>query len=126
MKYIISESKLESSIYSYLDEMFDFDIMNSTNPYDYDYESGEEGPDENRVEFYLGDYDFGDGTCFRWYGCEYFNERANPRNFCPTVTVENEYSNTLNGYFGDLWHEPFKKWFTLHFDLPIKTVNFLS
>ena len=125
MKYIISESKLESTIYSYLDEMFDLDRVHSTNPYDYDQETGEEGPDENRVEFYLDDYDFGDNNCFRWYDCEYFNEGSSAKKFCPTVTVENQYSHVLDGYFGDLWHEPFKKWFMENFDLPVKTVQWM-
>ena len=31
--------------------------------------------------------------------------------------------NTLNGYFGDRWHQPFKDWFMEHFKKPIKTIE---
>lgn len=63
MKYIITESKLEETITNYFYELFPVDNIHSTNPYEYD-ETGEEGHDETRVEFYIGDY--GDEeTCFR-------------------------------------------------------------
>ena len=122
MKYIITESKLESAIMDYFDELFDVSNINSTNPYDYDEDTGEEGEDENRVEFYIGDY--GDEeTCFRWYDCGYFKQDSHAQKICPTVTVESPYDIKLNGLFGDLWHEPFQKWFKENFDLPIKTVE---
>jgi hypothetical protein len=31
----------------------------------------------------------------------------------------------LDGFFNDLWHEPFKKWIMENFDLPVKTVEWL-
>ena len=39
------------------------------------------------------------------------------------VRVENPYLQSLNGYFGNLWHEPFKRWFSIHFDKPVKTIE---
>jgi hypothetical protein len=39
------------------------------------------------------------------------------------VSIEPEYIRVLNGYFGNLWHEPFKRWFSLHFDLPVKVIE---
>ena len=60
MKYIITESKLESAIIDILDEMFPIEDVNYYHPYDYDDETGEEGDDENRLEFYIGDYEDGE------------------------------------------------------------------
>ena len=37
--------------------------------------------------------------------------------------METEYIDKLNGYFGDMWHEPFKNWFMKNFDLPVKTID---
>ena len=66
MRYVITESKLDEAITDYLDEMFDVDNIHYTSPLEYDDETGEEWEDENRIEFYVGDY--GDlDTCFEWY-----------------------------------------------------------
>ena len=123
MKYVIKESRLEETITNYLNELFDVDNINYHYPYEYDDETGEEGEDENRVNFFIGDYDDGDNDCFKWYDCEYFYEDSEPRNRCPLVVIDHPYDDTLSGYFGDKWEEPFKKWFTENFDLPIKTVE---
>jgi len=125
MKYIITESRLEDTIMNYLDELFDIQNLNWTHPYDYDDETGEEGEDENRIEFYIGDYEGDEEGCFRWYDCDYFNEGSPAQDICPTITIENEYVNALNGYFGEMWQEPFKKWIELHFELPVKTVEWM-
>ena len=122
MKYIITESKLEKVITDYLNELFDVDNINYTNVWDYDDDTAEEWEDENRIEFYLGDY-AEDETCFRWYGCGAFIEGSESTTKCPVVQVEYKYEKNLNGYFGDTWHEPFKNWFYKHFDLKIKSVS---
>ena len=108
---------------NYLDELFEIENLNWTHPYDYDDETGEEGEDENRIEFYIGDYLGSDEGCFRWYDCDYFIQGGHAKGLCPTISIENQYVDTLNGYFGDSWHEPFKKWIRIHFDLPVKTVD---
>jgi len=123
MKYIITESRLEKSIIDYINKLFPIDEINYINPYDYDDETDEEGDDENRVEFYIGDYDEGDNTIFRWYDCDYFFEYSELRKRCPLIVVEDQYRRELDGFFNDLWHEPFKKWVMENFDLPIKTVE---
>jgi hypothetical protein len=123
MKYLITESKLEETIMNYFDELFDIQNLNWTHPYDYDDETGEEGDDENRIEFYIGDYE-NDDTCFRWYSCDYFTDGSPAKDFCPEVNIEGSYGTTLDGYFGDMWKEPFKQWLTKNFDLPVKTVNY--
>jgi len=123
MKYIITESKLEGTIMSYLDELFDIQDLNWTHPYDYDDETGEEGDDENRIEFYIGDYEGTDEGCFRYYFCDYFNQGSPAKDICPIISLESQYTETLNSYFGDMWQEPFKKWIKLNFDLSVKTVE---
>ena len=123
MKYIIAESKLDKVIINYLDELFQVDNINSINPYEYDDETGEEYDDDSRVEFYIGDYEDGDNDIFKWYDCEYFDEGSEPKKHCPLVVVEHPYDDTLIGYFGDKWEEPFKRWFYDNFDLPVKTVE---
>lgn len=125
MKYLITEEKLKSVITNYLDEIFPFEEINWHHPYDYNDETGEEGEDEDRIEFYIGDFHEGDGTCFRWYDCDYFNSGSPAQDICPTVALEYEYSKVLNGYFGETWEEPFRKWFIEKFDLPVKTVEWM-
>lgn len=124
MKYLITESKLEETIMNYFDELFDIQELNWTHPYEYDDEAGEEGDDENRIEFYKGDYSDMD-TCFRYYKCGYFNANSPSQEICPEVSVEHPYSSTLTGYFGNMWQEPFKKWIKINFDLPVKTVDYI-
>jgi hypothetical protein len=123
MKYLITESKLEESILYYINELFDVNNINLTNPIEDDDETGEEWDDENRVVFYIGDYEGEDEGCFYWYACDYFNPNSPASEKCPMVSVEVQYEKQLNAYFGDLWKEPFKKWFKEHFDLPVKTID---
>ena len=123
MKYVITESRLEESILYYINEIFDVNDIHSTNPLEWDEETGEEWEDENRVVFYIGDYNGEDEGCFYWYDCDYFNPNSPASEKCPMVSVEIEYKKQLDGYFGDLWHEPFKKWFKEHFELPVKMID---
>lgn len=123
MKYIITESRLEESILYYINEIFDVNDIHSTNPLEWDEETGEEWEDENRVVFYVGDYNGEDEGCFYWYDCEYFTPNSPVSEKCPLVSVEIEYKKQLDGYFGDMWHGPFKKWFKEHFELPVKMID---
>jgi hypothetical protein len=123
MKYIISESRLEESILHYINELFDVNEIHINNPLEYDDETGEEWEDTNRLQFYIGDYNGEDEGCFFWYDCDYFNPNSASSEKCPIVVVDDEYKNQLDGYFGDMWHEPFKKWLKEHFELPVKTIE---
>lgn len=122
MRYIITESKLEQVITDYLNDLFPLDNVNYTNPNEYDDETGEDYDDDTRVEFYLGDYEDED-TIFKWYDCEYFYPDSPAQTICPIVVIEHPYDDRLIAYFNDKWEEPFKKWFTENFDLPVKTVE---
>jgi len=126
MKIIISESKLNSAIIQYLDELYDVNDIHSTNPYMYDDDTGEEYEDGNIIDFYRGDYDgpYDSDFCFRYYTEEYFLDGSPKyRNRGPLLEVRDEVAETLDGYFGDFWYEPFKKWFESNFELPVKTVK---
>jgi hypothetical protein len=123
MKYIISESRLEESILHYINELFDVNEIHINNPLEYDDETGEEWEDTNRLQFYIGDYNGEDEGCFFWYDCDYFNPNSASSEKCPIVVVDDEYKNQLDGYFGNMWHGPFKKWFKEHFELPVKTIE---
>ena len=123
MKYVITESRLEESILYYINEIFDVNDIHSTNPLEWDEETGEEWEDENRVVFYIGDYNGEDEGCFYWYDCKYFIRDSTASKNCPMVSVEIEYKKQLYGYFGDMWHGPFKKWFKEHFELPVKMID---
>jgi hypothetical protein len=123
MKYIIAESRLDKVVTEYLNEIFPLDDVNYLNPIEYNDDTREEYEDETRVEFYLGDYEDGETTIFKWYDCKYFYPDSPVQNICPTVVVEHPYDDTLIAYFSDKWEEPFKKWFTENFNLPVNTVE---
>ena len=91
MKYVITESRLEESILYYINEIFDVNDIHSTNPLEWDEETGEEWEDENRVVFYIGDYNGEDEGCFYWYDCEYFTPNSPASEKCPLVSVEIEH-----------------------------------
>jgi hypothetical protein len=122
MKYIITESKLEETIINYLDELFDIQNLHHVSSYEYDNETGEEWEDDNRIVFYVGDYEGDDDGCFYWYSCDYFGPNSPVSEKCPIVGIEPKYENQLDGYFGNVWQEPFKKWVDLQFGLPVKTI----
>lgn len=122
MKYVITESRLSKTITNYLDEIFDTENVHVTYPYEYDEETGEEGDDETRMKFYIGDYE-DDNQCFYWYSEDYFDEGTKIKERAPIVVLNEKYLNILNGYFDKEWIQPFKEWFTYNFNEPVKTVH---
>ena len=123
MRYVITESKLDSAIITYLNQTFDVNDINWTYAEEWDEDTDEYQEDETAIVFYIGDYNGDDDGCFRWYDCHYFNGGSKATEICPIVQVEHPFDIKLNGYFGDRWHEPFKKWFTDNFKLPAKTID---
>lgn len=123
MKYLITESQLDKAIMNYFDELFQVDDIHFHYPYEYNDDTGEEYEDNNRINYFIGDYEDGENDIFKWYSCDYFEPKSYAQSKCPTVDVETKYSTILNGYFGDRWVKPFKIWFTRNFDDPVKTVE---
>jgi len=75
MKVLITESQLDTYVFKTLDEMFPEDEVNYVIPYEYDDETGEEGEDECRLLFYLGDYEGDDEGIFKEPFKRWFEER---------------------------------------------------
>jgi hypothetical protein len=112
MKYSITESKLESTIYSYINNLFG--DLNSTAYVDDD---GNEM--DSAFEFYFNDY--GDeGASFYWYDSDFFVSYCLK---CPVVQFDEDLLNKLNSLFGDKWHTPFKKWLQKEYNLKVKTIQ---
>ena len=128
MKYVITESKLNSAIYDYIDNLFKegkkIHMVKHIARADDDTLSDEE------VE---GAYDFfhkGEDELFTRTGREYYERPYNKfawtkwLELAPVVEIV-DYSklDTLNNMFGDLWRPVFITWFENTFSLPIKTLN---
>ena len=86
-------------------------------PDDYDNE------DPNRMEFYLGDYEYGDNTIFRWYAKDYWDEGTENQSLSPLVHLEDlDLQESLMEIFGESWMKPFTKWVTNNFGVEVKRV----
>lgn len=121
MKYIITESKLERAIISYLDENFYPD-------YGWDDEEYYRGELEinNEIDFYINDMD-----SYIYYGCN--SGKKNDKNFeptgkleyykCPLLSIYPAVSQQLNSYFGDMWKPIFKKWFEENTGLTVNQIT---
>ena len=127
MKYIITESKLNSAIYEYIDNLFkegkQIHMVKHTR-------TDDDTLDDEEV---AGAYDFfhkGEDELFIWTGEEYYNRPYNKsmwtkwKELAPIVEIVNyQKLDSLNNMFGDLWRPVFITWFENTFSLPIKTLN---
>lgn len=129
MKIIITESKLNQAVIDYLNDTYD------TNNIGWTYGIDDWGNEmDYAIEFYTNDYDDED-TLFRWYSEDYWDSedaegwgyeetiKENKLNSPILMFEDNDVYNTLNGYFGDKWKQPFIDWFWDKFHVPVKTVN---
>lgn len=100
---------------------------NDMNYYYVGYEEDEEGNEiesDNAVAFYVDRGTQDVDVIFRYYKCEYFNEDAHVmKQVCPILSFENDHTDNLNGFFGDMWKEFAKKWVQDNFNLSPKTVE---
>ena len=128
MRIIITESKLYQAVIDFLNETYDVDNIHSTYGID---DWGNEV--DYAMSFYQGDFE-DDEDLFMWYGEDYwYSDEMNHHNKemidkwveqSPILSFNDiDTFNTLNGYFGDKWHQPFKDWFMEHFKKPIKTIE---
>jgi hypothetical protein len=125
MKYIITESKLNSAIYEFIDQAF---ASKDGNTEIYKLPTLDEEGEEiiEAYDFVNDDYysDSGvDDYLFAWTGEEYYKlllkdghvgkyeyERLALQS--PLVDIyDKDILNKLNGYFGDTWKPVFKEWF---------------
>lgn len=112
MNYSITESKLDKTIYNYIDNLFE-DLNHKYGEDDYGNEM------ESGIQFYFGDY--GEEDAFYWYGVDYFDYSSCER--CPIAEFDSELENKLNSLFDDKWHTPFKKWLKDNYSLDVKTIQ---
>ena len=110
MKYILTESKLERAIISYLDENF-YPDYGWANPDVYQRDIEQYGD----VNFYINDQD-----SYIYYGCnanggpedEFFAGYGHLNHYkCPLLSIYPRVGQQLSNYFGDMWKPIFKKWF---------------
>jgi len=120
----ITESRRDTVITNYFDELFNVAEMNWRHPYEMDGDADEytEYVDESRTIFYYGS-EFDDDVVFRYYDKGYFDTGTDLDEKSPLLSVDSEYELKLNGYFGDMWHEPLKKWFEQNFGMHVKTID---
>lgn len=133
MKYIISENKINESIYQYIDSMLKDKVIFSPG---YDYTKDEETND--LLYFHLTD-DLGeviwDDPAFEyikksWYesGRESLEVTKKWENKAPILQVTNlEYYSCCNfdKMFGKFWRPSFEKWFENNFpQFPVKTFTY--
>jgi len=128
MKIIITESKLNQAVIDYLNETYDTNNIGWTPGID---DWGNEV--DYAISFYQGDYDE-DDTLFRWYSEDYWTSEEDylwtdehikeMKDKSPLLMFEDDdVYNTLNGYFGDKWKQPFIDWFWDKFHVPVKTID---
>ena len=130
MKYIITESKLNSAIYEFMDKLFGAEIH--TLPAIDD--RGDEIVDA--YDFANDDYysDEGSDYVFAWTGEGYYkslnkdghigkSEWERLESQAPLVEIfDKDALNQLNGYFGDVWIPVFKQWFIDKTGMDYKTL----
>jgi len=123
MNYAISENRLESLLFNYFDKNFG-SLKQELAVDDHGNRT------ECAFEFYNEDLYSGDNTVFRLYEKCWWNKDETPQALemwekSPILIFDyqQEY-NVLEGYFGEYWKEPFKKWFTENFGIEIKTIEY--
>jgi len=136
MKYIITESKLNSSVYNFMDNLF---TSKDGNPEIFKLDSIDKDGRSliDSYDFVNNDYysDEGSDYLFSWTGKEYFKtifsqgyitktEYEGMVSESPMVSIlDGDIKEELNNFFGDLWKPVFKQWFKDKTGLDYKTLN---
>jgi hypothetical protein len=116
----LTESRRDRVMTDYFNDLFNVAEMNWRHPIEY--EDFDEYEDTTRTKFYIGS-EFDDDVVFYYYDEHYFTPDSGMQDKSPLMVVEDKYKIKLDGYFGEKWHEPFKKWFKENFGLEIKTID---
>jgi len=136
MKFIITENKIKSSIYNFMDNLFKSEDGNpeifKLDSIDSDGASLIDSYDFVNNNYYS---DEGSEYLFTWTGKEYFKtiysqgyitkiEYEGMVSESPTVSIlDADAKEKLNNFFGDLWKPVFKQWFRDKTGLDYKTLN---
>jgi hypothetical protein len=134
MKYIITESKLNSTIYDFIDQTFASKDGDTTI---FRLDSLDETGKEIDGAYDFANKDYysfeGDDYLFSWTAAEYYellalthitqHEKERLTNMAPIIEIyEHDKLNELNGYFGDVWKPVFKQWFKDKTGMDYKTL----
>lgn len=135
MKIIITESKMNSAIYNFIDELF---VAKNGNTEIFKLDSVDEDGRAivDAYDFVNDDYydDNGSDYLFSWTGKEYYKtiyaqglitkfEYEKMASESPTCEIiDRDATNSLNSYFGDLWKPVFKQWFKDKTGMDYKTL----
>ena len=136
MKYIITESKLNTSVYNFIDELFSSED-GSPEIFKLDSIDSDGRSLIDSYDFVNNDYysDEGSDYLFSWAGKEYFKtifsqgyitktEYEGMISESPMVSIlDADAKEKLNNFFGDLWKPVFKQWFKDKTGLDYKTLN---
>jgi hypothetical protein len=136
MKFIITENKMKSSIYNFMDNLFKSEDGN-TEIFKLDSIDSDGASLIDSFDFVNSDYysDEGSDYLFSWTGKEYFKtiysqgyitkiEYEGMVSESPTVSIlDADAREKLNNFFGDLWKPVFKQWFKDKTGLDYKTLN---
>ena len=109
MKYIISESKIESIIMDFLDSNYVPDYGWETMGH-YESDSKKYG----YVHFPINDIH----TYFYLYGANEYNN-----NLPKTIFIHGWVGDVLNDYFGDMWKPVFVKWFEKNTGMSVEHIT---
>lgn len=137
MKIIITESKMNSAIYNFMDELF-ASKDGDTEIFKLESLDSDGAPLANAFDFVNSDYYGDEGSSsdylFSWTGKEYYKtiyaqgditkfEYERMVSEAPTSELlAIDAIESLNGYFGDLWKPVFKQWFKDKTGLDYKTL----
>ena len=124
MKIIISENRIESAIYKYIDDYYDADRILEESMRNMDMSKKDCGIEYIKAE---DDYYY-DHTVFKLYFKDYWIYPDDPKiELSPLLLFDNEeeYDN-LNLMFGNRWKPVFKRWFKDKFNEDIKTIEKIS
>ena len=134
MKYLITESKINSTIYNFIDKVFA--AKNGNTEIHKLQAMIDSEPLTDAYDFVNDDYYSDDGSdyLFSWTGKEYYKtiyaqgditklEYERMVSESPTSEILDSYAKKqLNGYFGDLWKPVFKQWFKDKTGMDYKTL----
>ena len=136
MKYIITENKLNTSVYNFIDNLF---TSKDGSPEIFKLDSIDSDGRSliDSYDFVNNDYysDEGSEYLFTWTGKEYFKtifsqgyitktEYEEMLSESPVVSIlDTDAKEKLFNFFGDLWKPAFKQWFKDKTGLDYKTLN---
>ena len=135
MKYLITESKINSAIYNFIDELFTL-ADGSTKIIKIIATDNDGSPLDDSFNFINPDYYYNGGgyPLFSWTGIGYYktayshdeitkHEYERLGSESPFVEInDKEAVRSLNGYFGELWKPVFKQWFIDKTGMDYKTL----